>query len=271
MLSKNKIDKKLKEYVKEHLSKGYSKHSVRKMLVSHGYDENYVDVLLKKNSELEFVKKYAVFVSFLFIASIFSFYSILDENQQQKITTFAVSNPEKYFVLDANYNDGSLAFNKIQVMESDEKAEYPDKSGYLVKIVSIDGSDIYSFYYSFLENKNYQVYIPHSDNAGRIEIYNLKNSKVMEIEISSLNTENRAEFSNQPPNMPNWIFLMFGIVILTLIFLFLKINKENKIISSLKQYFDESIRKGFTLQQIKDTLLKEGYTQKEIEKASRAI
>ena len=67
MLSKNNIDKKLKKYMKEHLSKGYSKHAVKKVLVNHGYDEFYVDGLLKRHSESQIVKKYAIFVFFLFL------------------------------------------------------------------------------------------------------------------------------------------------------------------------------------------------------------
>lgn len=271
MLDKNKIDKKLKLYIKEHLSKGYSKHAVRKVLVDYGYDENYVGGLLKKHLELEFIKNYSIFISFLFIISVFSFYSILDENQQQKITAFAVSNPEKYFVLDVDYNDGSLSFNKIKIVESDEKIEYPGKSGYLVKAVSADDSEIYSFYYNFLENKDYQIYVPYINNIGRIEIYNSKNSKVMEIDVSSLNKDRTELPSSQSIIFPNWAFPVFGFFAVLLIFLFLKIKKENKITNSLKQYFDESIRKGFTLQQIKDMLLKEGYTRKEIEKANKSI
>ena len=50
MLSKNKIDKKLKNYVKEHLSKGYSRPAVKKVLANHGYDESYVDKILKNHS-----------------------------------------------------------------------------------------------------------------------------------------------------------------------------------------------------------------------------
>ena len=89
MLSKNKIDKKLKGYIREHLSKGYSGKSVRKVLVDHGYDEGYVDSLLRKHREVQFVKKYAVAASILFLVSIFAFNIFPFNNQQQKVTGFA--------------------------------------------------------------------------------------------------------------------------------------------------------------------------------------
>ena len=95
MLSKNNIDKKLKKYMKEHLSKGYSKHAVKKVLVNHGYDEFYVDGLLKRHSESQIVKKYAVFVSLLFLISFFSFNFISIKQPQQIIgyvTTISSSN-----------------------------------------------------------------------------------------------------------------------------------------------------------------------------------
>ncbi|MBI4143470.1 hypothetical protein HY487_01145 [Candidatus Woesearchaeota archaeon] len=94
MLSKKKIDKKLRSYIKEHLGKGYSKHAIKKMLVDHGYDENYVDGLIRKHAELDFVKKYAVIVSLLFIFSIFSF-NITKINQSPEITGLAISAPSE--------------------------------------------------------------------------------------------------------------------------------------------------------------------------------
>jgi|GEM_PF-6804368 hypothetical protein len=90
MLSKKKIDKRLRSYIKEHLSKGYSKQAVRHVLVNHGYDESYVDGLIRKHSELQLVKAYSIFVSLLFIISIFSF-NILQIKNQPQVTGYAVS------------------------------------------------------------------------------------------------------------------------------------------------------------------------------------
>ena len=92
MLSKNKIDEKLKKYVKEHLSKGYSKNAVKHVLVTHGYNENYVDGLLKKHSELQTVKAYSILVSLLFIISFFAVNTFNIKEKQQQITGYAVSN-----------------------------------------------------------------------------------------------------------------------------------------------------------------------------------
>lgn len=90
MLSKNKIDKKLKKYIKEHLSKGYSKNAVKHVLVNHGYNENYVDGLIRKHRELQFVKTYSIFVSLLFVISIFAF-NLIKINQPQQITGLATT------------------------------------------------------------------------------------------------------------------------------------------------------------------------------------
>ena len=88
MLSKKKIDKKLRKYIRDYLSKGYTKHAVRHVLVKHGYDESYVEGLLKKHFELEFIKKYAIAALILFVISFFS-NSLISTNQAQKITGFA--------------------------------------------------------------------------------------------------------------------------------------------------------------------------------------
>ena len=94
MLSKKHVDKKLKKYIREHLSRGYSKKAVKNVLVSHGYSEPYINELLRSHNELQFVKRYAVIVSLLFLLSIFSFSSfnfISTPIQNQKITGYAAA------------------------------------------------------------------------------------------------------------------------------------------------------------------------------------
>ena len=90
MLSKNQIDKKLKLYIKEHSKQGYSKHALKKVLINHGYNEAYIDNLLRKNSESEFVRKYAVIISLLFIISIFSL-NFIPLKKQQQITGYSIN------------------------------------------------------------------------------------------------------------------------------------------------------------------------------------
>jgi len=95
------------------------------------------------------------------------------------------ANAEKYFALDVNYILGSVTFNSINLREIGRQIKYNDKSGFLVKTVSFDNSYIQKIYYNMSENKNYIIYIPYNENAARIEMYNPKNSLVMDIDISS--------------------------------------------------------------------------------------
>ncbi len=92
---------------------------------------------------------------------------------------------EKYFVLDISYIAGSVAFNSIDLREIDRAIKYTDNSGFLVKEVSFESKDIEGIYYNMSENKNYLVYMPYNKNASRIELYNPKNSKVMDIDVGS--------------------------------------------------------------------------------------
>ena len=272
MLSKNKIDKKLRNYIKEHLGKGYTKHAVKHVLVNHGYDELYIDSLLRRQSELEFVKKYAFIVSLLFVLSIFSL-NILPKETQNKITGYAI-NSNKYFVLDVNHFDGSVTFNSIKLGEFDNTIESSDKSGFLIKTVSFGNEDIETVYYNMVENKNYLLYVPYNENAAKIEMYDFKNSRIMEIDVSSYSSSGQKitleEDSNEKPSYLIWILIISVVLIILLFFLIKKIQK-NKIINSLKQYINENIRKGFTEQQIKTTLLRSGYKEKEVEKAMNSI
>ena len=94
-------------------------------------------------------------------------------------------NAEKYFVLDVNQIIGSVTFNSISLREIDRPVKYTDGSGFLVKTISFQNSEIRSFYFNMSENRNYLIYAPYSQNAARIEVYSLKNSKIMDIDVAS--------------------------------------------------------------------------------------
>ncbi len=79
----------MKNYIREHLSKGYSRKAVKRVLMDYGYEGSYIDSLLRKHNELRFVKIYSVFASILLIISIFSYNLILFTNQNNKISSFA--------------------------------------------------------------------------------------------------------------------------------------------------------------------------------------
>ncbi|MBS3105326.1 hypothetical protein J4234_03665 [Candidatus Woesearchaeota archaeon] len=89
MLKKNKIDKRLNKYVKEHLSRGYSKHAVKHVLVKHGYDECYVGYLLRRHQQLQYAKVSSILLSLLFIFLMFAF-NLIPESQQQA-TGYAIT------------------------------------------------------------------------------------------------------------------------------------------------------------------------------------
>ncbi len=94
MLNKKKIDRKLRTYIRHNLSKGHSRHAVKKVLVSHGYDESYVDGMMRKHQETQFVKKYALAVSAVAILSLFLFNFFPLEGQQQNIVGLATTQGE---------------------------------------------------------------------------------------------------------------------------------------------------------------------------------
>ena len=253
---------------------------------------------------------------------------------------------EKYFALDVNYIQSSVTFNSVNLREIDRTIKYEDKSGFLVKTVSFDGSDMQKIYYNLSENKNYIIYLPYDKNAAKILIYNPSNSIVMDIDVSSFadtcgnkicepyesyencpqdcksgakdsfcdkvkdgicdpdciqkddsdcaqsvisdksigTSTTAAKINNlqqnqaipqeeikQSPSYFIWILLILGVVIVALIFLAVKKIKENRTINLLKQYIGENIRKGFTLQQVKDALFRAGYKEKEVNKAIKSI
>lgn len=79
------------------------------------------------------------------------------------------------------------------------------------------------------------------------------------------------EENEKKPNYLIWILPISAIAILVLMFLFYRKIRENQIINLLKQYINENLRRGFSLQQIKGVLFREGYDEKEIDKAIKSI
>ena len=251
----------------------------------------------------------------------------------------AAADAEKYFVLDVNYIFGSVTFNRVDLREVDRAIKYTDKSGFLIKAISFENKDLVTVHYNISENKNYLIYVPYYKNAARIEVYNLQNSKIMDVDASSFSdtcgngiceeyesyesctkdckSGSKDDFCDgisdgicDPDCTPKtdadcknieknetiaapkvsqkqaaqhvegskgnfrysvWILVILLAVVFVLLAFFIRKRKENKLINSLKQYTLENIRRGFTLQQIKDTLYREGYTQREIDKVIKSI
>ena len=257
----------------------------------------------------------------------------------------STANAEKYFVLDVNYIQGSVTFNSVNLREIDRTIKHEDKSGFLVKTISFEGSGIQKIYYNMSENNNYVIYVPYDKNAAKIIVYNPSNSIVMDIDVSSfadtcgnkicepyesyencpqdcksgakdgfcdgvkdgicdpdctqkddsdcaegglinesIGTSKTTNKMNEPQQMQSspqeappqnnylmWILLLLGIIISASVFFVIRKIKENQAVSSVKQYIGENIRKGFTLQQIKDALFRAGYKEKEIDKAIKSI
>ena len=68
-----------------------------------------------------------------------------------------------------------------------------------------------------------------------------------------------------------WGSLIAAGIIPAIIFTFVRKRKEHAVIDTLKQYILQNIQRGFTLQQIKNTLYQEGYKESEIDKAVKSI
>ncbi len=252
----------------------------------------------------------------------------------------------QYFVLDVNYLFGSVTFNSVSLREIENPALSIDKSGFLIKTVSFADTDIGKVYYNMAENKNYIIYIAYNKKASRIEVYNLQNSKIMDIDVGSFsdtcgdsecqphesyksceldcasggkddfcdgildkicdpdctskadsdcsqNSDNKAivtppvnkdeEIPNQEGNEPAadalssdlfsnymlWTGLgaaIAGIVV----FILIRNRRENHAIAAVRQYINENLRRGFSIDQIKQALFRQGYNEKEVKEAMRS-
>ena len=96
-----------------------------------------------------------------------------------------LANAEKYFALDINNIQGSIVFNSISLRELDRTIKYPDKSGFLIKTNSFDGSETQKIYFNLSDTKNYILYVPYDKNTAKILVYNQAGSVVMDVDTSS--------------------------------------------------------------------------------------
>ena len=115
-----------------------------------------------------------------------------------------------------------------------------------------------------------------SDCLGKADIdcKGKDTNKTSEATATDGGKQEEIEPSEQPKEKSNylvWILSALGIVILVFSFLFVKKKKQSQTMDSLKQYISENIRKGFTMQQIKDVLYREGYSEKEVDRAVKTI
>ena len=120
---------------------------------------------------------------------------MLHDKMAKKIIAYAVffillagfASADKYFVLDVNYIQGSLTFNGVDLKEIPSKVKFEESSGFAIRLMSFDGVELKKIYYPITENRRYAIYLPYDKNAAQIEVENLKNSKVMEVDLRDLN------------------------------------------------------------------------------------
>ena len=177
MISKIKIDRRLKKYIKEHSDKGYSKKAIRKVLTEHGYEENYIDVLVKKDSEAKFVKRYGVaIIALFFIAALFF---------RPQITGMVVSAEEnKYIALNINYQDGAIKLNNLKITTAKDVIG-ENKGSFLFMALAKDDEILSETHQEMQANGDYIVYITYKSNMEKIEVYDSNKTKLFEIKISS--------------------------------------------------------------------------------------
>ena len=260
---------------------------------------------------------------------------------------------EKYYELNVKHILDSVTFNGITVKEIDRPVRNTQTSGYIIKTISIDNKELDSIYFEMSENKEYLIYVPYKENAAKIEVYNIKGSKIMDLDVTSFSntcgnnicepyesyesctkdcssgsrddfcdgindgicdpdcisktdpdckgstqdktiapsdstpiqaskktlveTAEIEESSNQGilsklfSDYMIYIIIISIFIILILVFVFVKYRKQSQIISTLTRYINECQRRGYTMQQIQDALFRQGYSQKEVEKAIRSV
>jgi len=244
MLSKNKIDKKLKKYIKEHLGKGYSKHAVRKVLVNHGYDESYVDGLFKKHSQIQFAKVSCALISLLFIISFFSFNFLIFKNQSQQITGYVtiISNENEgcctsicHQTSNAECYGKFVGGKKCNELEECNVGCCIDKEGYCLTNY-LYGNCINNYGININKDCSNVIFCRNiTDKSYTARVYNIKNKKGTSISASKPN----ADYYKSSFNIRYFIYDKTNVLSVRA-----EIKDNGKVIDSIELYDDGSHNDG---------------------------
>ena len=170
----------------------------------------------------------------------------------------------KGIVLDYKLNPPN--FYTLKILSSDD--ELLKSMKFVVPIGAVMGLS-YDRAQGTPEDLTFTISVPYFKNANLINIYDKDNNKILEIPLSS-------------ERNPFWVYTALPIL-LVIVFLFYvefkrkkehaelmqKIKQQN--ILSLKNYIMTSLRRGYSKEQIRNSLVKAGYNRTDIEEALRNV
>lgn len=129
------------------------------------------------------------------------------------------------------------------------------------------------------QTQNFRIYVPYYENAALVNIYDSNDKKVLDIPLQSAIVAAETEQQNTDDGGFNWAYIGIGVVALTLVFLaYLEFNRakghrklgqqsKNQSAAALRNYVLTNLRRGYAKEQIRNALIKNSYSNQEIEEA----
>ncbi|MEK6967245.1 MAG: hypothetical protein AABX51_01290 [Nanoarchaeota archaeon] len=183
----------------------------------------------------------------------------------------------RVYLLSLNYKKlpSAESLSLINLQIADGSAADPSSqpaNGYLLDISSPDGQILSSAKFivpvgavmlngltqeqvqGSVDDLNFTISVPYFSNAGLITIYDKSGAnKILEIPIDT-------------PGKSIWPYIAGLLLLVLAILLSVRFRKKA---NPLRNYVAANLKKGYTKEQIRNALLKNGYSNKEIEKAFR--
>ena len=201
----------------------------------------------------------------------------------------------KIYVLTLNYKSAVLV-NSLTLVDLRESTgtpqQFPDKGDYKLEIVSSDGKVLKTIYFNIQIlnpqaqqsdiNLFFTMGIPYFSNAKLVKIYDKGNNQLLETALKS--DVSARKITSPESTSPNffWVYVGLPIILIIVFLVYVEINrkkshtelmdqlkKQNSL--TLRTYVMTNVRKGYSKEQIRNALIKNNYSSKEIEEAFKGL
>lgn len=198
------------------------------------------------------------------------------------------------YTITLNYKKQTSALSLVDIQKSIGTApnyDTGDASAYRLDIVSADNKIGKSIKFSAprkttlfqgLTNENadnviFAISVPSFSNAKLINIYDNQNKKVLEIPLESI-----SDITATKPLNLNWLYIALPLLLIFGFLAYIEVKRKNdhkmlmqqvqqQSILTLKNYVTTNLRKGYGKEQIRNALVKNNYSNQEIEEAFKGL
>ncbi len=168
----------------------------------------------------------------------------------------------------------SLSLVNIDTSKSPQDYGYSAGKDFKLEIISSDNQVLKTLEFNVPKennNLNFSISVPYFQNAKIMNIYDKDKNKVLEIPLKEESKLNL-----------NWLYVTTPIILVIGFLVFIELKRkrehaelikrrENQKIITLRNYVINNLRRGYSKEQIRNALIRNGYSNKDVDDAFRFL